>query len=458
MKKTLSVLALCIPVLLVAQVDSTFKGIKFEQGLSWEKIKQEAALKHKAIFLDLFTTWCAFCKVMDKEVYPSDSAGSFYNDHFVSARVQMDTMPSDDEFTKSWYLQASLIEKRYRIKSYPTFLFFTADGKIVYKDAGYKNVTDFIMLGQQAKLSEQSYANVYEDYLKSIEDYRSGLKDYDKMLFLINTAKKLNDFELADSLSNDFSAHLRGLSTSQLNQRPILEFIAGVIKSSKDPLFPLFYSKPEKVDALMKQSGYARSIVDKVIRLEETGPALKAALNTQSEPNWDSLFSELTFKFTRKYADRAVLAAKVRWYEYHSNWPLYTNNFIKLVELYGIESLLIYRSIVIQPSEKPSIAIDGTLNYFSMEMIFRRSTDRKEIAFAIKYMKDVVKRSAFVNSYWAHATRDTYANLLYKYGDKKNAIKMEKEAIKYAIKGDEQQSVAEYTKVIEKINKNLPTW
>src|ERR1700754_2014916 len=97
MTKLLTFLLLSFPPLANAQSDiplvSTTKpeGINFVRGLSWEQIKEKAKAENKYIFLDCYTTWCGYCKQMDQRVYPELHVGYEYNEHFISAKVQMDS-------------------------------------------------------------------------------------------------------------------------------------------------------------------------------------------------------------------------------------------------------------------------------------------------------------------------------------------------------------------------------
>ncbi len=44
------------------QSKDSSKVIHFENGLSWEQIKEKAKAEHKYIFVDCYATWCGPCK------------------------------------------------------------------------------------------------------------------------------------------------------------------------------------------------------------------------------------------------------------------------------------------------------------------------------------------------------------------------------------------------------------
>jgi hypothetical protein len=67
-------------------------------------------------------------------------------------------------------------------------------------------------------------------------------------------------------------------------------------------------------------------------------------------------------------------------------------------------------------------------------------------------MPGVVERSASFNVYWAYATRDTYANLLFKSGDKQQAMKWENEALQYALELQDKDVIKNCEETIKKMS------
>src|SRR5205807_219920 len=92
MKRLLCSLIMYLPLLILAQENT---GIKWTEGLTWEQVKEKAKKENKYIFLDCFATWCGPCKLMDKEIYTNDTVGSYFNDKFISVKVQMDKAKND---------------------------------------------------------------------------------------------------------------------------------------------------------------------------------------------------------------------------------------------------------------------------------------------------------------------------------------------------------------------------
>ncbi len=126
--------------------DSSHTGIEWTTGLTWKGICDKAAAERKYIFVDCFSTWCVPCKWMDKVVYPNDTVGNLLNSSFISVKVQFDTTKKDNEYVQKWYRDAASIRHKYNVNAYPTFLFLTPDGQLLFKDVGAKDVVDFTRL------------------------------------------------------------------------------------------------------------------------------------------------------------------------------------------------------------------------------------------------------------------------------------------------------------------------
>jgi hypothetical protein len=62
------------------------------------------------------------------------------------------------------------------------------------------------------------------------------------------------------------------------------------------------------------------------------------------------------------------------------------------------------------------------------------------------------------NDPYSHVKIDTYACLLYKAGNKKEAITVEERALKLAEELRDKDSVTDYQNKINKMKKNLPIW
>lgn len=151
-------------------------NVSFTQGVSFEhssfnQALEKAKKENKLLFIDCYTTWCGPCKWMTKEIFPQKEVGDFFNENFISIKVDMEKGEGID------------LNKKYGVKAYPTLLFIDANGNAVHKLVGGKQASNLIK-GAKSALNP----NLRIDVLK--EKYNSGNRDYN---FLITYLKALKD-------------------------------------------------------------------------------------------------------------------------------------------------------------------------------------------------------------------------------------------------------------------------
>lgn len=139
-------------------------GIEFTQDTTWQQVLADAKAQHKYIFVDCYTTWCGPCKRMDAEVYPDKTVGDYFNDHFISLKLQMDKTPTDAAAVKNWYYTAGMFTRNYSINAFPTFMFFDPDGKPAHKVSGSEDAKNFIQTGKEAQDAGKQYYAILNNF------------------------------------------------------------------------------------------------------------------------------------------------------------------------------------------------------------------------------------------------------------------------------------------------------
>jgi len=133
-KKILATLSivLCASVSLLAQ------GINFETS-NWDAAVAKAKKENKIIFLDVYTTWCGPCKLMDKKTFIDANVGKYYNKNFINVKLDAEKG------------EGIAIANKYRVMAYPTNLYIDPNtGKVISDEKGFVPPDQFLERGKRA--------------------------------------------------------------------------------------------------------------------------------------------------------------------------------------------------------------------------------------------------------------------------------------------------------------------
>jgi thiol-disulfide isomerase/thioredoxin len=447
------------------------QGVKFQQQLSLNEIKAKAKEEGKYIFMDAFATWCGPCKQMEREVYPNDSVGAEMNKNFISIKVQMDSSDKDDAAVRKWYADARKIREEFGIVAYPTLLFLTPDGQLVYKQLGYNGIPEFMRavraavspmntvyfsqlehykaksgpytvsdsLARYAALLGQNAVaqRIAEEFIESLP--RESLESEEKIFFVWGIARNK---PMADSLFLLYKEnYLNRLSDAEFCTKANLSFVARFSKLmvSADRFFRLCYEEPATVDSMMQVSHGAVVYVDSTIAREELASRVfSPGLPKGQQPDWSELESGIKVKYPKANAHLIILDFEMKYYKAKKDWEKYCSLLVERVDAYG-------------PFGQIDDA-DFNLNNLAWD-VFQHSYDKKVLQAALSWSNRAVR---IVEDSKNHGNlgnwMDTNANIRYKLGDRKQAIEEEKKAIELDTQAPDLKNN------LAKMNAGKPTW
>ena len=169
-------------VLLLACPFIALKAQEQSTQESWEQAKKQAQTEKKLIFVDLYFTGCMPCAQMDKEVFPDPKVAAVLNADFVTFKSDI----LKEEIGKKLCM-------KYGVTGFPTFLFMSADGKVIDIAGGFQNVEQFTALLQNAK--EVAKKGIFKKYSPDIQE--KEYPDFYKQAYL--DGKRNVPFEVIDT-------------------------------------------------------------------------------------------------------------------------------------------------------------------------------------------------------------------------------------------------------------------
>lgn len=78
----------------------------------------------KLVYLDINAKWCLPCKLMQRDVYTHKETADYFNEHFISYMVDMESSEGPD------------LKLIYDIKVLPTLLWLDHNGRVIHRKEG----------------------------------------------------------------------------------------------------------------------------------------------------------------------------------------------------------------------------------------------------------------------------------------------------------------------------------
>lgn len=370
---------LCLFLLLPAATPRA-QGVQFEEKLSWPKLLAKAKAEDKFIFVDCFTTWCGPCRAMRAMLLTQPAAANYFDNKFICVSVQLDTTSSDDRRVRSWYADAHALQQQYNIFAFPTFLVFAPDGQPLHRIVGgSRDMQDFITR------VDESF-DTTKQYYTRLREFQNGRRDKKFLMLLVNTAAKVHDQKNYNTL---FQAYL-GEQGNLFAYGP-LEYIFQHTRSSQDPGFPILLEQGAQVDSVMGP-GMAEAHVIRAL----ANDYVSRFLRSPDEPDWHLIQGLVSTQYPDQ-ADEVVAYGKIMYFEGKQQWPAFQKAVDAYIARYGDH------------------AIPETLSNYALS-VFRYCPDEKCNLEALAWSKRAIDTTP------APWFMQTYAKMLYKMGNKDEAL------------------------------------
>ncbi|WP_228376261.1 thioredoxin family protein [Chryseobacterium sp. IHB B 17019] len=368
-KKILLTATVIVSTVLSAQ------GIKFEEG-KFSDILAKAKQEKKLVFIDGYTSWCAPCKLMVKNIFPLQTVGDYYNSNFINAKFNMEKG------------EGIAIAKKYKISRYPTYLFLDGDGNVVHTANFYLEEKDFIQFGKDAQDPSKQIAALKKRFEK-------GEKDPEFLRNLADLA--VNDRALLQKIWDRYYTVYPTMTRGEA-----MSMAMGIV-STEDPVYKFFQSKKPLFLKAISEKEYEE--LNKNIKIREIyKKAYNKASNTLDEKYY---LDEMQKVVGKENANEQLLGLKIDIAYETKDYP----TFEKLI----LEKYKDYKSVN-----------SSTLGYIANMVADSQITTKSTLEKAILWAKESnSKLNVFMNDF-------TLAKLYNKTGDKANAKASAEKAIESA--------------------------
>jgi thioredoxin-related protein len=266
------------------------QGISFFEG-TWQDAIAKAKAEDKLLFVDAYAQWCGPCKSMAKNVFTQQKVGDYFNENFVSLKLDMEN-------------EGVTFGHKYPVKAYPTLFFLDGEGKVVKTIVGGQQVDGLISAAMDAnKKNDKS--------VKYEEKYKAGDRSYELMYDYVKALNAAG--KPSQKIANDYLN-----SNPSLTEDQKIKFLVEAVTDADSKIFDQLLANKSKAIELVTQKYYDQKV----------NAALAAAVTKSMDFEMMTVFDQ-----TMEKADKALDGDVATSFIGKSKMKFYASN--KKMDLYN---------------------------------------------------------------------------------------------------------------------------
>lgn len=256
MKKSINV---CFFFLIMGVVQAQ---VKFEDDKSFEDVIAKAKTEKKLVFIDFYTSWCKPCKEMDKTVFLEREVGDFFNQRYVSVKIDAE---------KS---EGPALAKKYGVSAYPTLVFLDAEGNFIHKKVGAIQGAALINAGKTSLSKEVEELRKLTTLFEAKKMKTKDLPAYLKLM-------KAVDLDCVPALTE----YVKSLKKEQLVTKEVYDMIRSYTKSVHDKPFAILLQNYNAFKKIVDAEDFEWYLYNRFI--------FASYYNDKTNHNTDSMYREM---------------------------------------------------------------------------------------------------------------------------------------------------------------------
>jgi thioredoxin-related protein len=133
--------------------------VPFNEGMA------RASKEKKHVVIDFYTSWCRWCKVMDKETFSDPAVKKFLADNFVTIRIDAEDRKETLSYRGEEYSPFSLARK-FGVSGFPSLAYLDREGNLVTVVPGFVPAKTFLPLLQYMEKECYKQQMTFQEFMK----------------------------------------------------------------------------------------------------------------------------------------------------------------------------------------------------------------------------------------------------------------------------------------------------
>ena len=166
-----------IKLLVCASIIFTFHLFPFtylHAQVKWHSIEEasNAKIGEKLYFIDFYTSWCGYCKKMDRETFTDPTVTKILNKYYFPVKFDAEGSNTFTWFGKTFRPASAGRNRTHEfaqgLQGFPTFVICKSDGTALQAIPGYVPAKDFIVIlwyiasGDYNRYSYEQYQKIFD--------------------------------------------------------------------------------------------------------------------------------------------------------------------------------------------------------------------------------------------------------------------------------------------------------
>jgi thioredoxin-related protein len=124
-----------------------------------------AAKEKKQVVIDFYTSWCRWCKVMDKETFQNRDVQKYLAENFVTIRVNAESRDERLQYQGEDLTPVDLA-RRFGVRAFPSLAYLDTEGELVTVMPGFMPAETFLPLLRYMHKECYKQRMTFEEFLK----------------------------------------------------------------------------------------------------------------------------------------------------------------------------------------------------------------------------------------------------------------------------------------------------